>query len=145
HAVDLAREGGAGEELAAGRLDQELALDVEALTGLAVLVAGHLDPTIGGEIRLPDGGPDRRRPRPAHLLALLDEGDEALVVGRRLGDGQPAQALGLLLSFTDEGLGVSHAGRSCGPGAQAAPGCRLGSAWLGAGSEWPHGAAPRSQ
>jgi hypothetical protein len=87
-AVDLAGERRTCEELATRGLDGELRLDVEALAGPEVLVARPLHPPVDGEVRLPDRREDRRLPRPAHLPALLDEGDEALVRSGRLLDGR---------------------------------------------------------
>ena len=132
-AVDLAGQRRAREELAAGRLDDERRLGVEALAGPEVLVPRPLHPPVHGEIRLPDRREDGGLTGPAHLAPLLDQGDEALVGRGRLLHGEGAEALRLVLGVTDQGVRIGH--RTIPPSAGRDGGLRVRPPRTGLGTE----------
>src|SRR5581483_10943421 len=89
---------------------------VETLARPQVRVARPLHAPVHGEVGLADGGKDGRLATPADLAPLLDQGDEALVLGGRLLNGEGAEALRLVVGLADQGLRISHGTHSSGDG-----------------------------
>ena len=92
--------------------EESFAHNIEALARPEVLVARPLHPPVDGEVRLTDRREDGGLARPAHLAALLDEGDEALVRGGCVLDSEGAQALRLVLRVANQDLSIGHGASS---------------------------------